>query len=147
MRVNLYFTNPESQAAQTFFDPQGKSVAVFRTRLLGLINVGTATRVRECLVDTGAYLTTIPVATQERLGIPITAETPRRRVSTAGGEVTAYEVVLRSIEIGGWEINDISVLVLDLPGQEQLGLLGLNFLRHFRMDLRTDEGLLLLEPK
>ena len=99
------------------------------------------------LVDTGASMTTIPVATQERLGIPITAETPRRRVSTAGGEVTAYEVVLGSIEIGGWEINDVSVLVLDLPGQEHLGLLGLNFLRHFRMDLRTDEGLLLLEPR
>ena len=82
----------------------------------------------------------------DRLNIPITADTPRRRVATAGGEVIAHEVTLPVIEIGGWEVNDLQVLVLDLPGQGNLGLLGLNYLKNFRMDLKTNDGVLVLEP-
>ena len=36
---------------------------------------------------------------------------------------------------------------LDIPDQPDLGLLGLNYLENFRMDVRTEEGLLLLEPR
>ena len=101
---------------------------------------------QDFLIDTGASLTTIPRAMLDRLNIPITADTPRRRVATAGGEVIAHEVTLPVIEIGGWEVNDLQVLVLDLPGQGNLGLLGLNYLKNFRMDLKTNDGVLVLEP-
>jgi hypothetical protein len=36
---------------------------------------------------------------------------------------------------------------MDLPNQPDLGLLGLNYLRRFRMDLNTEDGMLLLAPK
>ena len=101
---------------------------------------------QDFLIDTGASLTTIPNAMVRQLNIPITADTPRRRVQTAGGTVDAYQVTVPVIEIGGWEVTDLEVLVLDLPGQGGLGLLGLNYLQRFRMDLRSDEGMLVLEP-
>jgi hypothetical protein len=36
---------------------------------------------------------------------------------------------------------------LDLPNQSEWGLLGMNYLRRFRMDINTDNGVLLLEPR
>jgi predicted aspartyl protease len=55
-------------------------------------------------------------------------------------------VTLFSITIGGWEVTDIKALVLDIPNQPDLGLLGLNYLQRFRMDMSTERGTLLLEP-
>jgi predicted aspartyl protease len=47
----------------------------------------------------------------------------------------------------GYETRNVKALVLDLPNQPGVGLLGLNYLRRFRMDLSTDEGLLALTPR
>ena len=108
------------------------------------LNQGT---LQNFIVDTGASMTTIPYSTAEDLGIPITVRNPRRTVYTAGGVTYAPEVVLGSITVEGFEINDVRALVLDLPNQPDTGLLGMNYLRRFRMDLNTDEGILLLAPK
>lgn len=61
--------------------------------------------------------------------------------------IYAPEVMLDSITLEDFEINNVRALVLDLPNQPETGLLGMNYLRRFRMDLNTDEGLLLLAPK
>jgi clan AA aspartic protease (TIGR02281 family) len=102
---------------------------------------------QDFIVDTGASMTTIPYSTAADLGIPITVRNPRRTVYTAGGVTYAPEVVLGSITVEGFEINNVRALVLDLPNQPDTGLLGMNYLRRFRMDLNTDEGILLLAPK
>lgn len=99
------------------------------------------------IVDTGASVTTMPTATASALGIRITPQTPRVRVRTAGGEVLAADVTLDSVSLNGWSIPDVRVLVHDLPGSEELGLLGINFLRNFSVDLRTDDGILVLTPR
>lgn len=98
------------------------------------------------MVDTGATRTTIPQAAADRLGLR-THGAPRVRVSTAGGIVQAATVTLDSMSLGGWEVPNVEVLVLDLPGTPDLGLIGLNFLNQFRMDLRIEEGTLVLEPR
>jgi len=67
-------------------------------------------------------------------------------VATAGGLKEAWEVNLASIELGGWVVYNLKALVLDIPHHNQTGLLGLNFLEKFRMDLNTEKGILLLEP-
>ena len=36
---------------------------------------------------------------------------------------------------------------LAIPDQPDLGLLGLNYLQNFRMDMNTEAGTLLLEPR
>ena len=103
--------------------------------------------VQDFIVDTGASMTTIPFSTVRTLGIVISVRNPRRKVFTASGELLAPEVVLDSITLEGYEVNNVKALVMDLPNQPDVGLLGLNYLRRFRMDLNTDEGLLMLAPK
>ena len=92
-------------------------------------------------------MVTIPSDTARELGLVISVRNPRRTIYTAGGVVTAPEVVLPSIAIDDWEVKNVKALVVDLPDELGYGLLGMNYLRRFRMDLNTDEGLLLLEPR
>ena len=108
------------------------------------LNQGTS---QDFIVDTGASLVTIPYSTAADLGISITVRNPRRTVYTAGGVTYAPEVVLDSITLEGFETYNVRALVMDLPNQPDMGLLGLNYLRQFRMDLNTDEGRLLLTPQ
>jgi clan AA aspartic protease (TIGR02281 family) len=102
---------------------------------------------QDFIVDTGASMVTIPFSTVRTLGIVISVRNPRRKVYTASGELFAPEVVLDSITLEGFEVNNVRALVMDLPNQPGMGLLGLNYLRRFRMDLNTDDGLLMLAPR
>ena len=97
-------------------------------------------------IDTGASMVTIPLSTVVELGIEITPDTPQRLVSTAGGVKVAHEVTIGSITLGNWVVRDTKAFVIDIPQNPKIGLLGLNFLRNFRMDLDTDKGVLILEP-
>lgn len=101
------------------------------------------------LVDTGASLVTIPSTTAEALGLrPVRGgHWDSHSVSTAGGVVTATEVLIEALEIEGWVEHNVSALVIDIPDQPGLGLLGMNYLSRFRMDLNTREGKLALRPK
>jgi clan AA aspartic protease (TIGR02281 family) len=102
---------------------------------------------QEFIVDTGASMVTIPFSTARILGIVISVRNPRRKIFTASGELYAPEVVLDSITLEGYETYNVRALVMDIPNQPGLGLLGLNYLRRFRMDLNTDDGLLMLAPR
>jgi clan AA aspartic protease (TIGR02281 family) len=102
---------------------------------------------QDFIVDTGASMVTVPFSTVRALGIVVSVRNPRRKVYTASGELFAPEIVLDSITLEGYEVNNVKALVMDLPNQPNVGLLGLNYLRRFRMDLNTDEGLLMLAPK
>ena len=102
---------------------------------------------QDFIVDTGASMVTIPYSTAADLGVIITVRNPRRQVVTANGAVYAPEVVLDSITLEGFETRNVKALVMDLPDRPELGLLGLNYLKRFRMDLNTDEGVLFLTPK
>jgi len=101
------------------------------------------------LVDTGASMVTIPSATAEALRLqPIRGgHWDSHSVSTAGGVVTATEVLIETLEIEGWVEHNVSALVIDIPDQPGVGLLGMNYLSRFRMDLSTNEGKLSLRPK
>lgn len=105
---------------------------------------------QEFIVDTGASMLTIPTATAEALNLKAVQgehHGGRRMVSTAGGAVSAYEVLLESVEIEGWVEHNVSALVMDIPDQPGVGLLGLNYLSRFKMDLNNTEGKLSLRPK
>ena len=99
------------------------------------------------LIDTGASMVTIPESTARRLGISLEDGAPIRTVFTAGGPVAAHEVTIDEITLNGWRIGQVAALVLDIPGQPELGLLGLNYLSRFDMDLQAEKGLLILTPK
>ena len=59
----------------------------------------------------------------------------------------AHEVTLSSIELEGITVNHVRAHVIDIPDRPGLGLLGLNFLRRFRMEIDDEKGILLLEPR
>jgi clan AA aspartic protease (TIGR02281 family) len=99
------------------------------------------------IIDTGASMTTIPLHTAKQLGLALDPRTPLRRIYTAGGMKEAHEVTLDSITLGAWRVDGVQVLVLDLPGQPRTGLLGMNYLQRFQIDLNSTEGILTLAPR
>jgi clan AA aspartic protease (TIGR02281 family) len=102
---------------------------------------------QDFLIDTGASLVTIPSGTAEKLGLHLNREAPERWVSTAAGPVQAKEVVLDRIELQGKSLSGIRAFVLDIPGRPELGLLGLNFLKHFYVEMDSERGVLMLSPR
>lgn len=118
--------------------PRGSSTIPLKASVNGTIK-------QDFLVDTGASMVTIPSSTAASLGLKIVHG--QRNISTAGGTVKAHEVIIGTLEIDGWVEYDVSAYVLDLPGRPGLGLLGLNYLNRFRMDLKPEEGTLMLTPR
>jgi clan AA aspartic protease (TIGR02281 family) len=99
------------------------------------------------LIDTGASLVTIPTETAETLGIRLDDSTPLVPVSTASGTGMAYEVTLDSIELKGLRVRHIKALILDIPANPELGLLGNNFLKHFHVEIDQKNGILRLKER
>ncbi len=99
------------------------------------------------LIDTGASATSIPLSVVEQLGITITDRTLQRRIRTASDEFMAPVVDLPVVNLEGAVVSGIQATVLDLPGQPGVGLLGLDFLSNFRLDIDVERGWLLLEPR
>lgn len=102
---------------------------------------------QDFVIDTGATMVTIPTTAAEKLGIDIDASTPVHRLITAGGVIEAPQIRLDSITLGGWTEYNVTAYVVDMPDQSGLGLLGLNYLNRFRMDLNTKAGVLTLAPR
>ena len=128
---------------------EGKIVINFApgTRYIPVTAVLNRNKDQRFIVDTGASMVTIPQVTAFELGLTVDSRNPMRRVVTAGGVTYAPEVTLSSITIEGWEVGNVKALVMDLPNQSDLGLLGLNYLGRFRMDINTEKGVMLLEPR
>jgi len=91
-------------------------------------------------------MVTIPVAAAKQLGL-YDASAPKHRVVTAGGVVFAPSVMIGSIGIGGWTETRIEAFVMDLPEYPGIGLLGMNYLNRFKMEVNADDGILTLAPR
>lgn len=100
------------------------------------------------VVDTGASYTMISGAIAKELEIEIDQNQPTMPFHTANGVIRAPLITLESIEIGGMEVKNLTAAIHDaLPDPNISGLLGLNFLSKFRMDIDTEESILYLEKK
>ena len=122
------------------FEKQGQVIIVEAT-----LNKKTAAKF---VVDTGASYTVISSATAKELSIDTDQNTQPVTFQTANGMIQAPLVSLQSITVGGMEINNLTAAVHDVvPDAKVFGLLGLNFLGNFRMDIDNQNGLLHLEKK
>ncbi len=100
------------------------------------------------VVDTGASYTTISRATAAALKIELGGTPTMLSFNTANGVIQAPLATLRSMDIGGLELKDVTVAVHDVfPDTAVAGLLGLNFLSNFRLDIDSQSGLLNLQKK
>lgn len=100
------------------------------------------------VVDTGASYTMISQATAKELEIDLEKKLPTIPFQTANGVIQAPLVTLSSIDVGGLQVKDLTAAVHDVfPDPGISGLLGLNFLSNFRMDIDTQNGVLHLERK
>ena len=100
------------------------------------------------VVDTGASYTMISQATAKELEIDLEKKLPTIPFQTANGIIQAPLVTLSSIDVGGLQVKDLTAAVHDaFPDPGISGLLGLNFLSNFRMDIDTQNGVLHLEKK
>ena len=96
------------------------------------------------IIDTGASTSSIPPSAVDALGINITENTPKTTVGVAGGVGITYIIRLRSVEIEGYRVNNVKALIIDLPSYPNYGLLGLDFLNHFNMEIDNERGILKL---
>jgi clan AA aspartic protease (TIGR02281 family) len=87
------------------------------------------------IIDTGATYTSISQHMADVLGYQITATTERVVIGTANGIIMAPVVMLESVNLRGYAVRNVKAVVLPERAQTQLGLLGLNFLEHFRYSM------------
>ncbi len=100
------------------------------------------------ILDTGATFTMISGATAKELDIDTTQNTRSIPFQTANGTIQAPLINLDSIAVAGLELKNLTAAVHDaMPDPAVAGLLGLNFLSNFRMDIDTEKGLVHLEKK
>ena len=125
------------------FDPSAPLLVVFAT--VEGRQPGRRRRLKVAL-DTGATYTMIPWEIAQALGYH--PERARRRIElmTASGMAIVPLVEVREIRALGQRVKGLEVLVHDLPPASRVeGLLGLNFLRNFKLTLDFRAGILELE--
>jgi predicted aspartyl protease len=104
---------------------------------------GTFSLVIPVALDTGASFTVVATDILVQLGYdPANPLLKRRRIVTGSGIEYAPRMTLRSVTAIGQKVTNLEVLCHDLPAQSGIdGLLGLNFLRRFRLTIRFRKGI------
>ena len=97
-------------------------------------------------LDTGASYTMIPWETAEALGLQPEISTKKANMITASGIEKVPVVTVDSIRTFGKLVNNVEVIVHDLPPRSHVdGLLGLSFLKHFKLTVDFRNGYLEIE--
>ena len=121
-------------------EPEGIIVDLFRKHELLLAEVILNGRVRQYfIVDTGASFTLINRPTAKELGITIDENTPFMPIFTASTLIFTPLVTLRSIRVGEAEVENVDVLIHDMPSATA-GLLGNSFLNKFKVMIDSANG-------
>lgn len=99
----------------------------------------------EFLVDTGSAYSGLASAVAEYLGL-VPRHHPGVRIAPAHGSVIRVPTTrVNSLSVGGREMTNLDVLILDLPKDVDLdGLLGMDFLGRFRVALEPETASLIL---
>ncbi|HKV39495.1 MAG TPA: aspartyl protease family protein [Blastocatellia bacterium] len=148
---------PEGQTDPIFASPDA-TVIPFRTTENGLISLETrlnGTHVLNAILDTAASSSVISTAAVKRLDMDasiIKGETVQV-VGAAGISDDVPLLMLHDCEVADLQQTNMRALVLDFAainetsGFEQGGILGGDFLTHFKITLDFDRGRVALEPQ
>ncbi|MFQ5852689.1 MAG: aspartyl protease family protein [Candidatus Binatia bacterium] len=129
--------------------PKGASIPLKPESQLIVIEAVVNDRLQgDFIVDTGSNYTAISWATAEELEINLDENQPRISIQTANGVVEVPVVALDSVEVSGMRVDDLWATVYDFTQDKSIsGLLGLNFLSFFRMEVDPENGTLFLDEK
>ena len=105
------------------------------------------------LLDTGASYTTLTPGFARRAGVTPGPDAPKMRMNTANGQRVARLGLLPRLELGGRSHHNVTFSTCPscggrVPGSDRpvVGLLGMNVLRRYRMDMDDAHGLIELTP-
>ena len=101
------------------------------------------------LVDTGSTWTVLSPKLASQLELPISANTRRNILVLAGGrEVAVPRVRVASVKLGAVAVENLYIGVYELfPTVPEIqGVVGMDFLRHFRVSIDQRQPRLVLSP-
>jgi clan AA aspartic protease (TIGR02281 family) len=131
---------PNTTPSPKVSEGEGISIDLVRKGELSLIEVILEGKIKQYfIVDTGASFTVINRATAKELGITVDENTPFIPVFTASSLIFTPLVTLRSIRVGKAEVENLDVLIHDLPS-DSAGLLGNSFLNKFKVMIDSVNG-------
>ena len=98
-------------------------------------------------LDTGASDTSIPTKVASDLGYDLSNPKHLVRLTTGSGTIPSKIITVRKLTAIGETVENIDVLCHDLPEESTIeGVLGLNFLRHFDVNILFSTGTIELHP-
>ena len=91
------------------------------------------------LLDTGARVSVITPKLAERLGFEPDEIKPTTTAVSAGGPVPVAPLVLPRVSMNGIAVRNLRVICLALPPELEFdGILGLDFLGHFNIEIKSE---------
>jgi aspartyl protease family protein len=128
----------------SFSEPERRSITLQRNGQMQYITSAEINGRRvEVLVDTGANTVAMNSAQAAALGIAAD-EGVAASVQTASDVLPARQVTLRSVSVGGIQVQNISATVIDGENPTTV-LLGMTYLRH--VELTERDGVLTMSAK
>lgn len=115
-----------------------------------VLNVDLRYQVRHTIrmaLDTASTFSALAPDAATRLGFDLSQVKSRQTIATASQTLTVPQVTVPAVTLGTETIGDLLFLIMPLPlplGVKGL-LLGLNFMRHFKVALDFEQGILSLE--
>ena len=91
------------------------------------------------MLDTGATYTVLTRQTADQLGVKGLDRLPKQSFLTPGGPIQSPVTTLKSIRVGTVEARDVAVAI-DVEEHLPIGLLGMTFMRHFKVTVDQAQG-------
>jgi clan AA aspartic protease (TIGR02281 family) len=142
--LKVYQPSARDQAPELSGPPMPESgmVKMLPSKSGGTVVVETVLNRRltvPMLLDTGADFTVLTKQVASDLRLFPLDHLPKLEFKTAGGAVKFPVATLQSLRVGTAEAPDVDVAI-DSDGRMSMGLLGMTFLRHFRVTVDQQRG-------
>ncbi|MBI3301612.1 MAG: retroviral-like aspartic protease family protein [Deltaproteobacteria bacterium] len=103
----------------------------------------SASREVDMLLDTGAAYTAISWEVAKDLGYDPAGSPERVSIVTANGVIEVPKLVVKRVAFRELAVRQVEVICLDIPELAEIeGLVGLSFLKHFRVLVDFKRGIL-----
>lgn len=98
------------------------------------------------ILDTGATYTAISSDLARRLGYDLNRAS-HVIITTANGQVSVPKIMLKSVTLNGYTVHNLEATVMPMPANVPFsGLIGLNFIKRYRVTIDSAADHLVLEP-